>query len=267
MNHQQVQSLQSQGFLILRDVFSSNELDSIQNILVRYHQNWKIRNKAFYEERAINSAYLTHKSHMSEQDRLGLFSFISSTKLLSIVQGVIPEPCFLNTQLFFDPYNETQANYWHRDIQYGLKQKEQKALLYSAELMPNFRIAMRDEKGIELIPSSHLRWDNVIEYKVRMERDGARSSDALPNSKIISLKRGDLLVFSAMMLHRGLYGGNRMALDILYADAASKYLQDSDPSCLPEPAIMNDLENPSVFERSLAIIAHSKPTQRPSQRS
>lgn len=271
MNTQQVQTLQSQGFLILRDVFRPSELDKVQNILSRYHEEWKVKNKEFYEERAINSAYLTHKDHMPEKDRFSLFSFISNARLISIVQNLIPTPCFLNTQLFFDPFNHKQANYWHRDIQYGLSEVEQQSLLKSkrhdGELMPHFRIPLRDENGIELIPGSHRRWDTDTEFNVRTESDGARCSDALPDSKVMSLQRGDLLIFSAMMLHRGLYGGNRMALDVLYADPASKYLRDTDPSCLPEPVLMDRLDDASIFERSMAAITHSKSSQRPSQQS
>jgi hypothetical protein len=208
---------------------------------------------------------------MPDKDRFSLFSFIANARLLSIVQNVIPRPCFLNTQLFFDPFNHKQANYWHRDIQYGLSEVEQQSLLKSlrqaGELMPHFRIPLRDESGVELIPGSHLRWDTETEYKVRTESCGAHCSDPLPDSQVMSLQRGDLLIFSAMMLHRGLYGGNRMALDILYADPASKHLQDTDQSCLPEPALMDRLDDPSIFERSMAAIARSKSIQRPSQQS
>jgi hypothetical protein len=267
MNAEQIKDLQKQGFLILRNVFDSDEIDMVHDIVARYHEKWKVRNKTFYEEQAINSAYLTHRSYMPEQDRIALFNFISNAKLLNIVQDVIPEPCFFNTQLFFDPYNEDQANYWHRDIQYGLTETEQKALLHSSEIMPHFRIPMRDEDGLELIPCTHLRWDTEAEYKVRTESNGAHCSDNLPGSAIMSLRRGDLLIFSGMMLHRGLYGGNRMALDLLYADASSKYLRDSDPSCLPESKLLEKLQAPIIFRRSLAAIARLKSTQRLSQQS
>ncbi len=44
--------------------------------------------------------------------------------------------------------------------------------------------------------------------------------------------RRDLLVFSADMIHRGLYGLDRLALDILIFDSAADYVDYVDDDCL-----------------------------------
>lgn len=74
----------------------------------------------------------------------------------------------------------------------------------------HFRVPLVDERGIELMPRTHFRWDTDLEYATRTAADGRNVFDDLPDSKAIPLNRGDLLVFNANMIHRGLYGGNRL---------------------------------------------------------
>ena len=38
---------------------------------------------------------------------------------MNVVDSVIPtNPAFMNTQLFFNPINPAQKDFWHRDCQY-----------------------------------------------------------------------------------------------------------------------------------------------------
>jgi hypothetical protein len=50
----------------------------------------------------------------------------------------------------------------------------------------------------------HKRLDSDVEFNVRQEKKGRVSSDDLSTGKKIKLVAGDLLVFSADMIHRGL---------------------------------------------------------------
>ncbi len=160
-------------------------------------------------------------------------------------------PAFLNTQLFFDPVSSQKKNYWHRDIQYDFSHEQQKALLDSGPSMPHFRIPLTSEKGVEVIPGSHKRWDTPEELEVRMEQNGKHTHDDLPNSQILEVERGDLLIFSAKMLHWGVYGHNRFALDILLVDDESPYLQSVSQECLPDRKMFERLINPILYERAI----------------
>jgi ectoine hydroxylase-related dioxygenase (phytanoyl-CoA dioxygenase family) len=252
----QLEHYNNEGFVIVKGLFSKSSLDNVQSVLSIFHERWKEENKAFYEQQAINSAYLTDKNFLNNKQRTLLFKFISDPLLLEQVQKIIPSPAFLNTQLFFDPFNPQKKNYWHRDIQYDFSPEQQKSMLESnAELsmsMPHFRIPLVDEKGVEVIPKTHARWDTADEFDVRMENNGKHCYDNLPNSKVLSVKRGDLLIFSAKMLHRGVYGNNRFALDILFTDEDSSALKTVSTDCLPDQKLLKKIPAPLVFKRTLA---------------
>ena len=85
---------------------------------------------------------------------------------------------------------------------------------------------------------------------------------------------GDLLVFSADMIHRGLYGLDRLALDILVFDggvdggvdssinsssdtSATNFADYVDADCLPSADLMACIEAPDVFKHALNLKAHA----------
>jgi len=257
-----LEDYQQNGYLLKPQFFADSELDAVEPILRRFHSTWIEANRDHYDHQAINSAYITHADALSAPERQILFNFIAADKLVSIARGVIPSgPAFMNTQLFFNPKNSAQKNYWHRDIQYlPISVAEQKKTLESTNVL-HFRVPLADEPGIELVPGSHQRWDDAQEFETRMGKNGRTPSDDLPNGKTLLLKRGDLLVFSASMIHRGLYGGDRFALDIIYSDADPEVLQFVDPKCLPDGLECAQLENADVFAATTQAI--KKPGKKP----
>lgn len=249
---------QQNGYILKRQFFADSELDTIEPILRRFHEMWLVQNREHYDHGAINSAYITHADALSESDRQRLFTFIAMDKLIGIAHDIIPAgPAFMNTQLFFNPKNSAQKNYWHRDIQYRPDSvAKQKKLLRSKTIL-HFRAPLADEPGIELVPGTHERWDDQQEFDTRMAKNGRVPSDDLPSGKAIPLNRGDLLVFSANMIHRGLYGGDRFALDIIYSDTDPELLQFVDLKCLPNTGKMTSMDNPEIFSRTLRAL-HEK---------
>ena len=166
-----------------------------------------------------------------------LFQTIAAPALLAQLAPIFPQaPRFLNTQLFFDPHQRNQNNYWHRDVQYtGLNEAAQRSVILQQNVV-HCRIAMRPERGIELIAGSHQRWDSAEEYAVRMGKSPYRPHDDLPHATQIALHTGDVLLFSANMLHRGLYGQNRLAFDIIYCDDHPDLLAHRGDHTLPNAA-------------------------------
>lgn len=239
---------QKNGYILKRRFFSADELDAIEPILRQFHEMWLEKNREHYDQQAINSAYITHADALTAQDRGTLFDFIAMDKLVNIARGIIPKgPAFMNTQLFFNPKNSDQKNYWHRDIQYRPDSiAKQQELLKSKNIL-HFRVPLANEPGIELVPGTHQRWDDAQEFETRMGENDRASSDDLPKGKAIPLKRGDLLVFSANMIHRGLYGGDRFAFDIIYSNADPELLEFVDPKCLPELDMLQKRARPEVF--------------------
>ena len=239
-----------QGYFVLRDYFSAAEIAALKTVVLKFHEAWKQDNKTFYEQEAFNSSLITGSQYLACNDRVKLFNFISSTKMMNIVDSVIPtQAAFMNTQLFFDPFNTTQENFWHRDCQYDHDVDVQKVVIHETQVV-HLRVPLFDELGMELVPGTHKRWDNKEEYDVRQEENGRLSSESLSTGKKIQLAAGDMLVFSADMIHRGLYGLDRLALDILVFDTAGDFADYVDDDCLPDSSMLDKIDNPRLYINS-----------------
>ncbi len=172
---------------------------------------------------------------------------------MNIIDSIIPrDPAFMNTQLFFNPVNPQQNTFWHRDCQYDHDIEAQKKVINETQVL-HLRVPLFDEFGMELVPGTHKRWDNEEEFNVRQERKGRRSSESLSTGEQIQLAAGDLLVFSADMIHRGLYGMERLAFDILVFDSAADYIDYVDDDCLPDNLMLNKISDPRLFENTIEL--------------
>jgi len=255
-NAQWKNDYEEQGYFVLRNYFKAEHINSLRKVILTFHENWKSENKQFYQEEAFNSSLITGSQYLNSCDRIKLFNFISSTEIMQVVESLIlHKPAFMNTQLFFDPYNAQQPNFWHRDCQYDYDIEDQKKIIQDTQVV-HFRVPLFDEPGMELVPGSHKRWDNEEEYEVRQEENNRTSCEALSTGKEIKLNAGDLLVFSADMIHRGLYGMDRLAFDILIFDSTgsgSIYADYVDGDCVPTQSQLKAIENPTLFYNTLAL--------------
>lgn len=238
---------QRDGFCLIRQFCEPQELLRLRKVLQRFFFRWKSANLHFYQQKAINAAYLTRPEFLDDDDRLTLFRFLASQRLMDRVHSILgDQAAFMNTQLFFNPFSRSTTHYWHRDPQYHLNELQQQQALRGPQVV-HFRLALNDEPGIELIPGTHVRWDTDEELSVRMQRNGFKNNTALSQGLAVPLKAGDLLIFSANMIHRGLYGLDRLALDILFCDPRDNLLAYVDPACLPTPDMLSQLECPAAF--------------------
>lgn len=229
------------GFVKLSHFFEPPALKSITQVVEVFHQAWLRDNQAFFQAKAINSSGLTSGQYLTDEQRLVLFKLISNSQLITAVKQVISKPLFMGSQLFFDPQNTNQANYWHRDPQYHLNVEEQKLALAGPEVL-HVRIPLTTDPGIELVPSSHKNWDNEEELQVRLEQNGHKNSQPLTRGEKVPLQLGDVLLFSANIIHRGLYGNNRLALDILYCDRDPKLTEFIQVNHQPSAEMMANLD-------------------------
>lgn len=246
-------SYDEQGYFVIRNYFNESEILSLRKTILIFHELWKKDNKKFYQEEAFNSSLITGSEYLAPDDRVTLFNFISSKKMMDIVESVIPiNPAFMNTQLFFNPVNPQQKDFWHRDCQYDHEIEGQKEAIQHTQVV-HLRVPLFDELGMELIPGTHKRWDNDEEFNVRQEEKGRVSSEDLSAGKKIKLAAGDLLVFSADMIHRGLYGLDRLALDILVFDSAGDFVDYVDEDCLPDKSILDKIDDPRLFMNTIQL--------------
>ena len=241
------------GYFVVRDYFPQSEIKALRQVVQTFHRAWIADNHTFYKQEAFNSSVITGNIYLSDNDRMALFEFISSTKVMDMVNAVIAnKPAFMNTQLFFNPVNPCLKDFWHRDCQYDHDIDIQKQVIHDTQVV-HLRVPLFDELGMELVPGTHKRWDNEEEFNVRQEINGHESSDALSLGEKIPLKAGDLLVFSADMIHRGLYGLDRLALDILVFDSQADFGDYVDEQCLPSTNMLKQLEDPSLFLNTMTL--------------
>lgn len=239
-----------QGYLVLRQQYPLHDLARLTSIVQTVYQQW-IHN---HQQDAgfaklVNMHSLTQPQYFVAQpdQRLEFFNLLANPQLVARLEQLFgPELYFHNTQLFFNPQNPLKANYWHRDLQYSPIADEVQRALHHELCSLHVRIALIDETGIELIPHSHRQWDTPLEHQVRFAQGGHQPHEALPDSELIALKRGDVLIFNAQMIHRGRYDFNqqRLALDL----------------CIGKPhALLQDYKDPSVQPEShqLAQIKHN----------
>ncbi|MDT8429662.1 MAG: phytanoyl-CoA dioxygenase family protein [Pseudomonadales bacterium] len=241
------------GYFVVRHLFTEEELRELAKAVLEFHGSWKCKNSEFYSKKAVNSAYITGTEHLGESKRNVLFKFIGSSRLMKVVSDVIPErPAFMNTQLFFNPVNADQKNYWHRDSQYHMTAEEQQEALSGPNVV-HFRIPLANEPGIELVPGTHKRWDTDEELDVRLENNGHKNYEDISTGVRIKLEVGDLLVFSANMIHRGLYGMDRLSLDIIFCDTEPSLIKFASDDCLPGHEVLRDIEDPSAFLNTINL--------------
>ena len=146
--------------------------------------------------------------------------------------------------------------YWHRDLQYSPIEDEHQAGEQKHLLTLHVRIPLIEEVGIELIPGTHRRWDTELERKVRLGTNGHTQTEDLPGSTLISLKQGDILIFSGQMIHRGHYQRNssRLALDLCIGKYHPFTVSYLDPQNLPSDEEMTALPNNAWYRKAKALI-------------
>ncbi|NQY25008.1 MAG: phytanoyl-CoA dioxygenase family protein [Campylobacteraceae bacterium] len=241
------------GYVILRNFLNADELLSITKCVNRIYESWMNKNRAeIFENQLVNMHSLSKKEYFknNSQDRLAFFNAISIEKIVNLLESMFgSEIYFHNTQVFFNPLNEKRLPYWHRDMQYSSIaddiQKEQQNKMLSLHI----RIPLEKEKGLELIPGSHKRWDNELEKNVRLELNGHHNNEELPNAKLIEVNTGDMVIFSSQMIHRGNYNLNtsRKAFDLCLGNYHKLSFDFFDEKVLPNKEEIKLIKNKQWF--------------------
>lgn len=251
---------ETQGHIILKNFFTPEEINQISTIVDRIYGQWQTENHhALIEQQLINMHSLTHTQYFQTHpaERIQLFNLIASKKLTHTLEQLFGQGIYFhNTQLFFNPHGEKQP-YWHRDLQYSPIDDSTQATEHQTILSLHVRIPLLPEKGIELIPHSHTRWDTALEHNVRFQINGHRNSDALPGSVLIELAPGDVLIFSAQMIHRGNYALNsdRKALDLCLGKPHPLVAGFLDSTGLPTDAELEHIHQQQWYTLAKTIAA------------
>jgi len=106
---------------------------------------------------------------------------------------------------------------WHRDSQFSRTDPDLERELIARTCSVHVRVAFEDDDRLEVVPSSHTRWDTDEELRIR--KGSNRATDQMPNAVRVPLKAGDACLFHAWSIHRATYRRTpiRRTLDLLYA--------------------------------------------------
>ncbi|WDE96875.1 phytanoyl-CoA dioxygenase family protein [Lentisphaera profundi] len=243
------QEYKEKGFLVIKDFFNDDEISNFTSHIDPIYNNWRIENKSeITQEKLVNMHSLSDPKYFSKtpKSRIDFFNAICPRKLVNHLRMIFGEDIFFNnTQVFFNPDAEDKKPYWHRDLQYSpISVADQKNEMHNI-LALHVRIPLLAEKGLELIPGSHQRWDTDLENKVRYQQDGFSSDFNLADSKLIDLNIGDMIIFSAQILHKGVYdlSTERKALDICFGNMHPLISQYINPRVLPSNEEFKKIKN------------------------
>ncbi len=257
-----IEQYETYGYAVIKGFFGGREISSIEKHVDRIYQKWMIENEAeIFNNRLVNMHSLTSPTYFENLhgERTNFFEIIASEKLTVALESMFgPGIHFNNTQLFFNPSNKARLPYWHRDMQYSPIADSVQSNEQSKMLSLHIRIPLVQEKGVEVIPGTHKRWDTELERNVRLELGGHKNSETLPNSELIALMPGDILIFNAQMIHRGNYELNsaRKAFDLCvgrYHPLVSDFL---DERVLPTVEELNNITNNQWYKLAREITAN-----------
>ncbi len=249
----------NKGYLVIRQFFSSAEILAVVEKVDRIYQQWLIENESdAVEYQLINMHSLTKSAYFEGMpgERISFFKAIAQKSLTSLIKNIFGEGLYFhNSQLFFNPYQGSRLPYWHRDIQYNPISEEIQKNELGNMLSLHVRVPLIAETGVELVPGTHSRWDTKLEKNVRMELNGHKNSEELPGAELIQLEAGDILIFSANMLHRGNYILNktRKALDLCVGKQHPLTSKCLDLSVLPTDEEMLIIGNNEWYELARGI--------------
>lgn len=250
------------GYAILRGFFSDIDIVSIERHVDRIYKKWMSENKAeIFNNKLVNMHSLTSSEYFEglREERIKYFEVIAPVKLTQVLENMFGSGIhFHNTQLFFNPSNNARLPYWHRDMQYSpiedAVQRDEQHKMLSLHV----RIPLLEEKGVEVVIGSHNRWDTELERDVRLELNGHKNSEPLPNAVLTHLVPGDVLIFNAQMIHRGNYELNpmRKALDLCVGKDHPMTSAFLDERVLPKEGEINSIANNQWYKLAREIVAN-----------
>lgn len=247
------------GYIILPQLLGKNEIDTIESFIDPIYDQWKQQHtESIFTHKLVNMHSLTLPDYCEGDTRVGFFNAIANESLIKCLTQLFgTDIYFHNTQLFFNPTNIQRLPYWHRDMQYSQLDDELQAQTLSDMLSLHVRIPLEDEAGIAVIPGTHLRWDTSLEHDVRFELNGHRNSDPLPNERLLTLTRGDVLVFSSQMIHRGHYSARdtRKAFDVCVGTYHPYTAQFLDPKVLPTKEELKQIKHNRWYDLAQQIVS------------
>lgn len=151
-----------------------------------------------------------------------IWAFAGSPRVCALLDGIARYASANAFQLKDAHYYHEQTKRdwdgdWHRDSQFFRADPDLEREVIVSTCSVHVRVAFEDDDRLEVVPSSHNRWDTDEELRIR--RGSNRATDQMPNAARVILRAGDACLFHAWSIHRATYrrAPIRRTLDLLYA--------------------------------------------------
>ncbi|MEZ4737637.1 MAG: phytanoyl-CoA dioxygenase family protein [Caldilineaceae bacterium] len=248
---------QTEGYLIVRKVFTPERTAQLRTICDAILEQWRVCNPETGQPggkpEATVMRHLNHPDYYQDHPAwLPILLEAAGDETVRTVAHTIlqEEPLFRCTSYFFDPLAGSRDGNWHRDSQFSHREDaaEEQVITAAGPGGRGFQmqIALVPSDDIEYVPGSHLRWDTPAEYAIRKADNWAHNeSNAMPGALRVDLAAGDGVLFNPMGIHRGRYhvGKLRRTLMLTYTAGSAKHVDyfSMQPWCLT-PAYLRDLQ-------------------------
>ncbi len=245
-----------QGFILLRGLLPAADVQRLHRIVQRIFRHW-LDGHCGPAPQVVNMHSLTDMDFFPPPyaaERTEFFDLLAHDGLTEVIDEVFGRDVYFHgTQLFFNPIGCEKAPYWHRDLQYLGWDERRQQLALERLLHLHVRMPMVPEQGFEVIPGTHRRWDTPLEYDTRHARGQRTNNDPLPASTVFDLQPGDVLIFSAHMLHRGNYARNqmRLSLDLMLGRTDQLTTVSATPDQLPAAHEQSHIRNGLWYANTL----------------
>lgn len=209
---------EEEGYILVRGLCDKERTEKLRAICDAVLEQWRekcpLTGKAGIETPdATNMRHLNHPGYAKvyPSTREEILETAADAEVLEICRTILgDEAMFRSTSLFMNPLETSLDGNWHRDTQflYPDESEEKKVVAErgAAGHSIQLQIALVPSSDIEVVPSSHLRWDTEEEYSIRRADGGANNrSNAMPNALRVEMEAGDAVAFNPVGLHRGRY--------------------------------------------------------------
>ena len=211
-----------EGYVVLRGIYSAERTQRLEEICERILAQWRECNpetgKPGGTRDSHSMRHLNHAGYFAngEPGFSELMDAIADPRVLGICATILrDEPLFRCTSLFMNPLDTSTDGNWHRDSQFLHPDIEEEREIVAAQggegHAVQLQIALVPSEDVEVVPSSHLRWDTAEEFAIRHGDDKKNSrSNAMPGALRVALEPGDAVAFNSMGLHRGRYHADKL---------------------------------------------------------
>jgi phytanoyl-CoA hydroxylase len=226
MTQDQLDSMSTNGFVVLSNLFSTEEIEELESRLGDFHRNHELALSAGSGESGISRAgEILFSSHIAEQDER-VKEFTRCEKMVSLATQLLGEDVDLywNQTVYKNP--ETAKEFpWHQDDAY--------TPVYPSPYLTCWLAvsdATLDNGCISVLPGSHV--GGLRPHESSPIGLVGHSSDHPDQGIQVPISRGSLILFWSTLLHKSgpnLSAGMRKAYIIQYAPKGLRKVGESEP--------------------------------------